>query len=67
MLNALILNAHLASVDDSGSLEGVIVCLLVVALVTAAVYFVAGHLLRQSWAATAAAVIFVVGALLCLL
>lgn len=48
-------------------LESIIVCLIVVAIVAGAVYLVCGYLLHQAWAGLAAAVIFVLGALLCLL
>lgn len=48
------------------NLDGLIVCLVVVAIVAAAVYVVCGPILKQSWAALAAAVVFLLGALLCL-
>lgn len=50
-----------------GEVEGILVCLIVVALVAAAVWFVCGQLLAQAWAPTAAAIVFLLGALFCLL
>lgn len=52
---------------NGGEVEGILVCLIVVALVAAAVWFVCGQLLAQAWAPTAAAIVFLLGALFCLL
>lgn len=57
----------LASIGHHADLEGVLVCLIVWAVIAFVVYLVCGPLLKQSWAATAAAIVFVVGALLCVL
>lgn len=47
--------------------EHVVECLVIVGLVAAAVYGVCGILLKQPWAGTAAAIVFLVGAILCVL
>jgi hypothetical protein len=49
-----------------GELEGLLVCLVVVILVTAVVFFV-GRQLAPAYAGIAAFVILLLGALLCLL
>lgn len=46
--------------------EGLVVCLLVVALVAAFVYFGCRAVGRPEWGAGGAAVVVIVGALLCL-
>ena len=57
----------LADIGGHAELESLLVCLLVVGLVSAAIYFVVTYGFKQAWGGMAAAVTFVVGALLCLL
>lgn len=60
------MSAALAAIGRHGELEGVIVCLLIVALISAAIYFVVTYGFKQPWGAPAAAIVFVIGAILCL-
>jgi hypothetical protein len=57
----------LAAIRGDDGIEGILVCLIVSAIVAAAVYIVCGPILRQAWAGLAAGVVFLLGALLCLL
>lgn len=57
----------LADIESSASLEGLLVCLIVVALVALFVFFGCRLAGRPDWGGIGAAVVVLVGALLCLL
>jgi len=57
----------LADILGHHEAESLIVCILVVLLVSALIYVVVTYGFKQPWGGMAAAVVFVVGALLCLL
>lgn len=57
----------LADLGNESSLESLIVCLLIVGGVAAAIYLICGRGFKQAWAPLVAAVVFAVGAVLCLL